>query len=157
MLDPYPVDDDDHCETPHIAYAHIASLLEKYAATIGKTKDTLQIYDPYFCQGNVVQRLNDLGFPLVRNEMVDFYAAQKAPSSIQNYDVLVTNPPYSLDHMQRLVAYCITTSKPWFLLMPNYVYTKEYFLPTLMHVNIPKLFFIVPFKRYSYTTPNVGQ
>ena len=43
------------------------------------------------------------------------------------HDVLITNPPYSADHKERVLAYCARTSKPWLLLMPNYVANKQYF------------------------------
>lgn len=43
------------------------------------------------------------------------------------HDVLVTNPPYSGDHKKRCLEYCRASGKPWFLLVPNYVATKDYY------------------------------
>lgn len=40
--------------------------------------------------------------------------------------VLVTNPPYSADHVSQLCQFLLSCNKPWACLMPNYVYTKYY-------------------------------
>ena len=45
---------------------------------------------PYYCAGSVIDRLGALGFGDVRNDNADFYT-RIAPE----YDVLVTNPPFS--------------------------------------------------------------
>lgn len=42
------------------------------------------------------------------------------------YDILVTNPPYSGDHKQRLLDYISSTSTPYALLLPAYTATKSY-------------------------------
>jgi hypothetical protein len=47
-------------------------------------------------------------------------AAGKTPE----FDVLLTNPPYSDDHPDRLVRFACASGKPWLLLVPNWVYTK---------------------------------
>jgi hypothetical protein len=101
----------------------------------------------------------------VYNEKQDFYECIRT-STVPPYDVLVTNPPYSADHMQRLLAFCVTTSKPWFLLVPNYVYTKDYYAPALApssssnsnsksasgRLSMP--FYVTPAgRRYLYSTP----
>jgi hypothetical protein len=39
---------------------------------------------------------------------------------------LVTNPPYSGEHKQRLLQYLHTISKPFALLLPAYTATKSY-------------------------------
>ena len=66
---------------------------------------------------------------LNRNE--DFYAAI-AQGLVPAYDVLLTNPPYSGDHIERLLSFVLggddaaptTTARPALLLLPNYVYMK---------------------------------
>lgn len=70
----------DHCETPAQAYTDIAPVLEHLANLLGKTKDTVQIYDPYFCAGGVKNHLGVHGFSNVYNENEDFYKviAQKS-------------------------------------------------------------------------------
>ena len=55
--------------------------------------------------------------------------------------------------MHRLLKYCKSTGKPFCLLLPNYVYMKEYYKPALG--DLP-MFYIVPNKRYLYTTPYVS-
>lgn len=148
---PYTVNDDDHCETPVEAYSDIASLLNVLAVSIGKTNQTLKIFDPYHCEGSVIARLESIGFENVYNEKEDFYATI-LNEEIPDYDVLVTNPPYSSDHMKKLLKFCAESKKPWFLLLPNYVYTKDYYIPSLLD---QKPFYVTPKKRYMYTTPKV--
>lgn len=63
------------------------------------------------------------GFDNVYNRMEDFYA-KIASNSLPEYDVLVTNPPYSGDHFRRICEFCRASDKPYFLLLPNFVYIK---------------------------------
>lgn len=145
---PYPVDADDHCETPLEAYADILPLLSAQAN--GGVLGSLRVYDPYFCEGSMIQRLGALGITHVYNRKEDFYA-KIASQSTPDYDVLVTNPPYSQDHMQRLVQFARESSRPFVLLLPNYVYMKDYMVEW-----VKGMFFIVPNSRYLYTTPKVS-
>ena len=43
-----------------------------------------------------------------------------------DYDVLLTNPPYSGEHKQKLLDYLQLCQKPFLLLLPIYVATKSY-------------------------------
>ena len=43
-----------------------------------------------------------------------------------DYDVLITNPPYSGEHKHRLLDYLQQCQKPFLLLLPVYVATKSY-------------------------------
>ena len=62
------------------------------------------LQDPYFCNGAVARHLAKLGFPLVHNTNEDFYAIVAA-GRVPEHDVLLTNPPYSADHPQRLLDF----------------------------------------------------
>jgi len=90
-----------------------------------------------------VCRLARAGFPNVYNRNEDFYAVQrdgKLPefdvsrvhftcsvvAAVHFVQVLVTNPPYSADHVSQLCQFLASCNKPWACLMPNYVYTKYY-------------------------------
>lgn len=57
----YEVDPADHCETPVEAYRDISSILMHIAKELNKTKDTLMIYDPFYCEGSVIERFKSLG------------------------------------------------------------------------------------------------
>ncbi len=57
----FPVDEDDHAETPLLAYEHVAPFLEQLAAKLSKRRDQLVVYDPYYCAGGVKERLASLG------------------------------------------------------------------------------------------------
>jgi len=149
---PYSINSGDHCETPVEAYEHIAGVLEALALKLGKTRDTLSIYDPYYCEGGMVQRLLSLGFHNVYNRKEDFYervAKQLTPS----FDVLVTNPPYSGEHVSRLLEFCNSSEKPWFVLVPSYCYTKPYYAEHLLVGSKKRMFYIAPKRRYLYLTP----
>ena len=43
------------------------------------------------------------------------------------HDVLLTNPPYSGDHVQQLLDFCRANGKPFLLLMPNYFCGKDFY------------------------------
>ena len=42
-------------------------ILDMLAAMLGRTRATLRLYDPYYCDGSVVKKLNKLGFMHVYN------------------------------------------------------------------------------------------
>ena len=99
------------------------------------------------------RQLAALGFPRCHNVCEDFYArcsqrintilittiitlpvgltAEPPPGrslaagDLPPHDVVVTNPPYSADHLPRVVRYLAGSGGPWLLLVPNYVYNKE--------------------------------
>ena len=90
-------------------------------------KESPRIYDPYFCTGRVKEHLAKIGFPNnVYNENEDFYAKIEQ-NELPEYDILMTNPPYSLDHMERIVKFCAEQDKPFLLLLPSYVCAKPYY------------------------------
>lgn len=151
----FPAEDDDHCETPLKAYEDIASIIRFYALTINKSPTEVKIYDPYFCEGRVVDRLSSLGFTNVYNQNEDFYTIQ-CENKIPEYDILVTNPPYSHDNIEKLISFCRKSTKPWLILVPNYVYMKDYYHHQIVHSKlIEHVFYIIPKQRYLYTTPKV--
>lgn len=150
-LYPFKVDQADHCESGLEAFKHIVPVLTKLASTLKKTPAELRIYDPFFCTGAVVQHLGSLGFSSVYNRCEDFYKVQRE-GRVPAFDVLVTNPPYSEDHVERLFEFAEKSQKPWLLLLPNYVLNKPFFLQIAS-----KLSFILPARRYLYRTPKGGR
>jgi hypothetical protein len=94
---PFETDSDDHCESPLEAYNDIAPLLQLCSGSNG-----VSIYDPYYCDGTVVKNLNTLGFPDVYNRKEDCYNVWASSKSYPSFNVLVTNPPYSGDHVSVL-------------------------------------------------------
>lgn len=130
IIHPFEVDPDDHCETPPVAYQHIAPILNTLAKGLGKEPSELEIYDPYFCAGGVIRRLGDLGFTNVYNKCEDCYAMWDKPGALPDFDAILTNPPYSEDHMQRIVR-CVSTlrdSRMFRLLLGS-----PFFLPCSNH------------------------
>ena len=150
----FEVDYNDHFETPLVAYTDILPMLHALALSLGKSPTELIIYDPYYCQGGMVQMLKEMGFPKVRSPLYsalsisaciprlytrifnnlrhhfhkfcyyfsekliiliqvvnrnrDFYA-DITMKGIPNYDILVTNPPYSGEHKPKLLEYLLTS------------------------------------------------
>ncbi|VEU40773.1 unnamed protein product [Pseudo-nitzschia multistriata] len=150
---PYEVDPDDHCESPLEAYEDIVPLLQSYSRWIRKESiNELSIYDPYFCDGRVARQLNSLGFPEVYNRKEDCYEVWKDPSIYPSYDVFLTNPPYSADHIEMLMKHVTSKknqNKPWMLLMPNFVHKKDYFQKLTSNAGQLPIY-LVPRKRYIY-------
>lgn len=146
------VDDADHCETPFKAYRDIEPFLFALAKALKRTKGELKIYDPYFCEGSMKAHLRALGFESVYNENEDFYE-KVATRSTPEYDVLVTNPPYSGDHFKRILEFCRDSNKPWLLLLPNFVCRKTYYAPSIGAKAKPM--FLIPdaAKPYRYWAP----
>lgn len=93
---PFPTEPDDHCESPLLAYNHVVAILKLLCQ--GQQPEKSTIYDPYYCNGAVVRNLNQLGFPNVYNVKQDCYAAWQK-QELPSFDILLTNPPYSVDHV----------------------------------------------------------
>lgn len=153
----FQVDDTDHCETPLQAYRDAINILDRLAKSLNKTRSTLTIYDPYYCDGGVKKKLASFGFTSVINRNRDFY--QDIDNNLTpEYDVLVTNPPYSGVHMEKILAFCSDISKaprkkPFLLLLPHFVYTKDYYQRALSPQVSSSVFFLVPEVRYGYIPP----
>ncbi len=93
---------------------------------IGKTRESVIIYDPYYCKGKMAALLQRNGFNNVINDNRDFYKDIKN-KLIPEHDILVTNPPYSGEHKQQLLKYLSSVgSKPFALLLPAYTANKSY-------------------------------
>ncbi len=147
---PYPTDYNDHFETPSRAYFDLLPLLDYVLCDQrDQTKDSLMnsskteskevvLYDPYFCTGRAAILLNEIfeqnhkeSRPKIRiqHEKRDFYHDVRN-NTIPHHDIFITNPPYSGDHKERCLNFCVeqlkASGRPFFLLMPNYVATKEY-------------------------------
>jgi hypothetical protein len=144
----FPTNPLDHCETPFQAYQDLTRFLLAYCKSNDFTPSSLKIWDPYFCDGRVKEHLDRLGFCNVRNENRDFYQRIR-DHDLPEYDLLLTNPPYSDDHVEKLLHFCKGQSKPYALLMPNWVARKrDYAL-----VDQP-LFYLSPVEAYTYVMPS---
>lgn len=136
---------EDHCETPLVAYEDIAPALDWLFPSRRKS---VRIYDPYYCAGSVVKKLNNLGFERVINNNVDCYSDWK----LSENDVLVTNPPYSTDHMEKLAERCCRegVKQPWLWLVPEWTHKKKEVVSILGQ---RRPLFLSPTSRYVYEPP----
>lgn len=167
---PFDVDSDDHCESPFNAYQDIQPILDKLVDIAGvKKKKKLKIYDPYYCNGSVKEHLDSLGYTNVYNKKEDCYKtwsvsnsqSQEEQQPYPKYDVFITNPPYSSDHIDKLILHLTTDertkNKPWCLLMPQYVHKKDYYKDKIASRKNSSAdvqpFYLVPKKRYVYLPP----
>jgi len=156
---PYPVDSDDHCESPANSYGDIKAILQYLASS---NKKDFAIYDPYYCNGLVRENLKEMGYSNVYNKKEDAYVTWDPTNTSQpypHYDVFITNPPYSGEHPERLVRHLMehegAAGKPWCLLMPQYVHKKDYYKSILTKKGKQGIqpFYLIPKKRYVYLPP----
>lgn len=120
----------DHYETPKIAYSDTKPLLRNYAKSLAVGREQLRVYDPYYCRGSAAGLLTEVGFPSVIHEKRDFYADITA-GTVPEHDVLLTNPPYSSDHKERLFSFLLERQRkagkkdaPFLLLLPAWSASK---------------------------------
>lgn len=168
---PYPTNPDDHCETPLESYHDILPILDELSKSRGGKRSKIRIYDPYYCNGSVVKHFESLGYTNVYNRKENCYDVWKSNKE-PKFDVLLTNPPYSEDHIEKLVAYLTSQSfgsKPFLLLMPQWVHKKDYYIDATTGGSektqstkrkrgetdkmLIKPFYVVPKKRYVYLPP----
>jgi hypothetical protein len=143
---PFATDPDDHCESPLDSYKDIVPLLKLCGSTAS-------IYDPYYCNGTMAKHLASLGFPDVYNKKEDCYKVWASKKCYPSFDLFITNPPYSGDHIERLMDHVTSPQfgqRPWFLLMPQWVHKKDYYSKRTSAI---RPFYIVPRKRYVYVPP----
>eukprot|EP00995_Heteronema_vittatum_P007619 NODE_2769_length_743_cov_221.835735_g1946_i0.p1 GENE.NODE_2769_length_743_cov_221.835735_g1946_i0~~NODE_2769_length_743_cov_221.835735_g1946_i0.p1 ORF type:complete len:220 (+),score=96.18 NODE_2769_length_743_cov_221.835735_g1946_i0:22-660(+) len=127
-------------------------ILLQLAAQARKTRETLRIYDPFYCEGSTLKHLHKLGFSNVFHENRDFYADVES-KCVPDYDLLLTNPPYSADNKERILDYCVTSRRPWMLLMPSYIATKKYYTDLMAAHDDEDTFFLLPAERYELAHP----
>ena len=144
---PFQTVSSDHAETPRDAYVDITPFLRACATALSRTPSTVRLYDPYYCAGSVVSHLNALGFAKVLNRNIDCYSTPPPP-----HDVLVTNPPYSGDHLDKIVHICAQRDESFALLVPTYVIGKVPW-QTAVETLSPKPFYVAPHRRYLYHPP----
>ncbi len=178
MQHPFIADYNDHFETSLDAYQDIAPLLDMYAAKLGKSRATLRIYDPYYCAGATVAHLQQLGFNHVHNTNSDCYAVWAAKKTPE-YDVLITNPPFSGSHKEKCLKQCVAMNRAWLVLLPSYCATKNYMSQALLRggsseacgaggmggggeagkkvgglsLDVSGVFYAVPSRRYEFQHP----
>ncbi len=155
-------------------------------STTCMTRSEHIIYDPYYCNGKMKEIFKGFGFTNIQHEKRDFYKDIKL-NVVPKFHTLVTNPPYSGNHKEKCMqfamehlrpckksndggdsnAICNTkeinsnTSKPFFILMPNYVACRNHFRSSILNpisggnaVTDPlDILYIVPSIPYDYEHP----
>ena len=152
---PFKSEFGDHFSTSNVALCDFVPVLK--CLRDEHRKGEFKVYDPYYCDGSVKQRLKDLGFPNVIHENRDFYADVKS-NRVPDHDVLVTNPPYSSTHKIRILEYALTrnSKRPFALLLPSYVVSKQWYKKAIrkyLTSSQEQPFFVVPKTKYEYEHP----
>ena len=87
----------------------------------------MTVYDPYYCNGRTKTLLEGMGG--VMHECLN--------GTVPHHDILITNPPYSDSPKERCLRYCLSSlrlrHRLSFVLLPNYVASKEYYQTLLQH------------------------
>jgi len=95
------------------------------------------IYDPFYCNGKIIDEWKKLGFDCV-NEKKNAFDREHP-----YFDILISNIPFSLKQQSVELAFCL--GKPFMLLMPidsmGSKWIGKYW---------DKLQFIIPNKRYNF-------
>jgi hypothetical protein len=164
---PYATDYNDHFETPLAAYQDVAPIIDWLSSGDGcersRSRSEVVLYDPYYCHGRTAVLLKELGYERIVHEKRDFYQDIRN-GQIPDYDVLITNPPYSENHKKRCLDFCLLRqqqqkSKPFLLLMPDYTASKEYFRQCLsaaasqQQQQTRTIVYLVPRQSYHYEHP----
>lgn len=163
---PFEAMPEDAAETPLEAYLDVAPFLDAVATALGKTRATLVVYDPFYCEGSMKTHLAALGFTRVINENRDFYA-DIAAGTVPPHDVLLTNPPFSGSHMPRLLAFAAaqkgvgagsssSSPPPFAFLMPAFVARKGYWLEYCKTASCKPLYLGPGAAPYAFTAPRLA-
>jgi hypothetical protein len=138
---PFKANFNDHFETSTEALKDVLPFVNELRQLLRpSTPERLTLYDPYYCSGTIVLAWKRLGVEHVLHENRDFYADVAQGTVPGPYDILVTNPPFSDDHIWRLLDFLVTQTplKPWAFVAPDYIASKpqyrawvqRYFTPT---------------------------
>lgn len=138
----------DDRETPLKAIEDIFPIIISIKIYKQSQLEDIQIYDPYYCNGNIKIRLQSLGLNInkIQNEPIDCYQAQKK-NLVKPFDLLLSNPPYSGDHIRRCIQYSVKSKKPWLLLLPSNVIHRQWFVNDIKNYNI---MYIAPYEKYIF-------
>ena len=139
----------DDRETPQRALCDVAPLLRACGTGAG-----LAVYDPYFCRGGLKRLLLPLlpANSSVHNEPEDFYRV-KREGRCPRHDVLLTNPPFSQDHIRRAMEFCVSRKQPWMMLLPHNVVLRAWFSGVVARdVEGQPPMFVCPHERYAFQT-----
>ena len=140
---PFEADPKDHLETSRRSLEDISLILEIFAKQLKKDfKKDLKIYDPYFCDGKIVKHFEDLGFDKVHNKCEDFSVVLK-DKKVPKHDVVVSMPPLGENSIEKCLKFCIRNDKPWFLLLPYYVYKLDFY-KQFVESSKMRPFYVVP-------------
>ena len=170
----YDVDYNDHFETPLAAYQDILPVMMHVMVSSNNSTGNVArlsnpnhwtVYDPYYCNGRTSTLLQQhLGIGTVIHEKRDFYRDIQNKTLPEDYDIFLTNPPYSDDHKQKCLEFCIqnvwyTHRRPFFLLMPAYVAARQYYRKMISDggggtsVVEDDIMYVVPSTQYKYDHP----
>jgi len=127
---------DDHYNTTKDMWKNISHLIPKDKILFeGFMKDN-------YSSTSIVS-LQELGFDVVGDPTIDFFG------EIPKYDILVSNPPYSIK--KKIFERLSVLNKPFILILPISTITKQY----IKVLDKNKLQMIIPSKRMQFEKANI--
>jgi hypothetical protein len=105
-------------------------------------KNTI-IYDPFYNNGKSKTYLGKLGYDNIIHENEDFFENYEK----YNYDILISNPPYSIK--QNILKILYKIDKPFVLIVPTAIISKLY-VKNIFKDDIDKIQYIVPGRRLQF-------
>jgi len=98
----------DECYTPEEAIYPLLPYLDKSKV----------IWDCAFGSGRLAEHFNKFGLKVVGHQEVDFFERRNPSESLKwNFDMIITNPPYS--KKDKFLKKCFEIGKPFALLLPT--------------------------------------
>lgn len=120
----------DHFETSMDALQHLLPAIRAHQElTHPSCPEKYCIYDPYYCAGKIVELWRQLGIATIHEDR-DFYKdiEEGTVPPFNSFDILVTNPPFSGDHVERLFHFLVEKyQRPFAVLLPDYIATKKWY------------------------------
>ena len=119
---------DDDYETPKSVLKDLIPFIEEYKV----------IYDPFYCNGTVINEWYDLG-KMCFNEKKDAFDREHP----ENWDIMISNIPFSCK--EKCVKLALELGKPFMLLMPIDALGSKWIKPYFNELE-----FIIPNGRLSF-------
>lgn len=153
----------DNMETSFAAVRDISSVLQTLATShFRRPTGDIKLWDPFYCQGSVKAFFAENGFARCHNEPVDFYDLIKE-GNLPVHDVLVTNPPYTGQHIERALSFCARNgSVPWAMLLPTNVLERLWWQEMTVRLQrggtaAPPMFLAPTKRRYEFLNRYDGE
>jgi len=112
-------------------------------------KNTI-IYEPFYNEGKSQDYLGKLGYKNIIHKKEDFFENYEK----YNYDVILSNPPYSIK--QNILKILYKIDKPFVLIMPTVIISKLY-VKNIFGQDTSNIQYIIPNRRMQFEINGYNQ